>query len=380
MATASTRAAAHNDASATTNDAVPTVEITAGSSIKSKVRQCLAILQVPSGAPSTQSAASGKTLRKAKGGNRIVALKAVHPSAGSKAITVAEIAKRCIAATATGDSGGKNAAGVWWQYTKVESSLIEWPPKKTKTKTEPAPRHEAEGRKEEEKQKEKSSREADVDALLNASKRRQSVVEERTAKKRKLDHPDTPPPQLDTSSDDRPPHLRDTSPAARSDSSIPPHLRDSSPAARSDSSIPPHLRDSSPVAGSDDSIPPHLRSSTPTPKPSPRPTAREGPPTTSSPPLMVVDELVESVDESAASQSDDSDNEDDYRDFRHMDLEHAPEKFTKQLLADLDEAERKRKKYRAIAVMTIYLSLQRRSDLEKLYGVQTNFEAKPKDG
>ncbi|KAJ6260376.1 hypothetical protein Dda_4602 [Drechslerella dactyloides] len=379
-------ATANPNAPPAAKDAVPTVEITANSSIKSKVRQCLAILQVPSEGEPAPTATTRKAARK---GNRIVALKAVHPSAGSKTITVAEIAKRCIAAA--GATDGKGATGTWWQYTKLESSLIEWPPKKqTKTKTDPPPRPTAAAAGNTDREKEQQE-ELDADALLNASKRRRSVIDERAAKKRKLDHSDIEPSpprpvSVDLSSDDRPPHLRHSSPAASSDS-IPPHLRSSSPAARSDSSsIPPHLRHSPPAAGSDDSIPPHLRSSTPTPKPSSpaRPSAstarnqpdshtanatREDPPVTSSPPPMVDEQM----------ESDDDEDGDEYRDFQQLDLDHVPEKYTKKLLADLDEAERRRKKYRAVAVMTIYLSLQRRGDLEKLYGVQTNFEVKAKD-
>ncbi|KAF3923386.1 hypothetical protein ABW21_db0205356 [Orbilia brochopaga] len=443
-ATSSTRAA--QPATSTANDAIPTVEITAGSSVKSKVRQCLAILQIPNGAPA-EPAAQGKGSRKR--GNRIVALKAVHPSAGSKTITVAEIAKRSIAAAATAGDKGKGTAGVWWQYTKVESNLIEWPPKKTTAKTQETPV--ARDEKADEKGDKDDKKQDDADALLNASKRRQSIAEERTAKKRKIDHqPATQPPVSISqnmlkpaqpanaytqperlaspilSSDNRPPHLRDTSPAASSDSipphlrdsspaadsdhsipphlrdsspavksdhSIPPHLRDSSPAAQSDYSIPPHLRDSSPAASSDHSIPLHLRSSTPTPKPSSpqvtRPSTHskikhasvEDAVETSSPPPMAVDELIDdagTTSKHAAPESED-DSEDGYREFQHLDFEHVPDRYTKKLLAELDEAERKRKKYRAVAVMTIYLSLQRRSDLEKLYGVQTNLEAKAKN-
>ncbi|KAF3936458.1 hypothetical protein ABW19_dt0206795 [Dactylella cylindrospora] len=520
-------------------DSIPTIEIKLNSSISSKVRQCLAILQVPSNIDESKPAAlADKAARKSK----IVALKAVHPSAGSKTITVAEIVKRCIA-----EGDGKGGKGTWWQYTKLESQLIEWPPKKYK--------------KEEEPRKEEEEKEVEV-AAQNANKRKQHVVEERAAKRPKLDSTqrdtgaqrsahvgETPaawatssqptqkpiPKRLDTTgnvedgqdemetdeipqqlrdstpvrhtttlppssassmgkpthlassspgpmSEDRPSHLLPSSPgpssivgpahlrspSQASDSTEKPahlrysspgmssvgnpaHLRDNSPTLSSDkpvhlreyspalsSDIPVHLRDSSPEPQSDDkpeylldsspttpkaparvnpqtysssaSKPDHLASSSPFKPLEVTPTVNRrvsGRPASSSPitarqaatpvkskdihhltssPPAIPHAHVESDDESPVSpedleveeeeivdEDDAEESEDEYRQFSYLNVENLPEKHTKRLLAELDAAERNRKKYRAIAIMTIYLSLGKRGDLEKLYGGQTNF-------
>ncbi|KAF3907285.1 hypothetical protein ABW20_dc0110166 [Dactylellina cionopaga] len=467
-----------------TNDgvanSVPTVDININSSIKSKVKQCLAILQ-PTGGTNSSNATTTKPAEKAVKRSKLIALRAVYPSAGSKTITVAEIVKRYIA-EGDGAQGGKGK-GIWWQYTKIESKLIEWPPKQKK-----------QGGKQNEGGKNEDKNEVDeAEAISNANKRKQNGVDERATKKPKLDHPprntdsqnddhgareilqqpitisssstpkanrkkrmdqldgsyddmeeiprhireqsdppdsddDEIPPHLRAGSedemdtDDKPPHLKSLSPARtrkqvrpQTASSVsdgrPAHLRESSPNLWSDDR-PAFLRDSTPIQSeardngpskleetSSDDRPPHLQSSTPNTPAKTQPSARQpnsskssGPtavgrpsnkpqdcPSLTSSPPPTHDSNVESENAFIKPQKDlsdleedDEEEEDEYRRFTYLDIEQLPEKHTKKLLADLDEAERNRKKYRAIAIMTIYLSLEKRVDLEKLYGVQTN--------
>lgn len=209
-----------------------------------------------------------------------------------------------------------------------------------------------------------------------------------------LESDDDVPPHLqdatdDMDTDDVPPHLRQSSP-----DDIPPHLRDSTPGAYSDTK-PGFLRDSTPGnegdGGSDD-IPPHLRGSSPfkdrdgSSTPKPMPTQGEDRTLTSSPPALSTETPKQAQEEGREEDSNEdkdsnsSDEDDDgYRRFSYLDIEQLSEKHTKRILEDIDEAERNRKKYRAIAVMTIYLSLEKRGDFEKLYGGQTNAGEKKKE-
>ncbi|EPS44022.1 hypothetical protein H072_1988 [Dactylellina haptotyla CBS 200.50] len=433
-------------------DSMPTVEIRINSSIKAKVRQCLTILHDDSHA-TTPAGGAKRGRRKPK----IVALRATHPSAASKTITVAEIAKRQIE-----DKEGGYGKGVWWQFTKVESKLVEWPSRKYKERTDKGKR---------EQKVDEGETDLKDEAGANANKRKQNAGDERAAKRPKLgpstvqdndasvgetdrnpiaissgsapkpvdsmspyplgndiDDDDVPPhlkPLSDSDdemeSDEKPPHLRDTTPLEtptplppvrpQAASSIsdgrPPHMRDLSP--ESSDGIPPHLRNSSPGPRSDDEPPhlqilssddrpPHLRSSAPNtpfkvlPDPNhrrPSPIAsiqsHENIPLTSSPPATSQRVAIESDSESTRSQpraqgegEEQEEDEDEYRQFTYLDYEHLPDKDSKKLLADLDEAERNRTKYRAMAIMTIYLSLEKRPDLESLHGCQTNLSENSK--
>ncbi|KAK6517322.1 hypothetical protein TWF281_003979 [Arthrobotrys megalospora] len=435
-------------------DSIPTISISTNSVIRKKVTQCLSLLQIPTQAattadPSSSNATAAKNQSNKKtstrGPPKIIALTTGHPSAGSKAITIAEIVKRCIADT-DGD-------GVWWQYTKLESKLVELPPRKPILVKEDAKKKDHnEGIKE--KGKGKGKPEA---ATANANKRKQDGPDSRASKRPKLDpsqsqntdsqepenttskpnpkkrryqtdgidqdsndddDDDIPPhlrenQDLQSDDDDVPPHLRDATddmdtdgipPHLRQSSpdDIPPHLRNSSPALYSDSK-PGFLRDSSPVnedegdgggggGGGSDDIPPHLRGSSPvqdrdgssTPKPtSSNKQAQDRMLTSSPPPIPTMDDNDDDKTSKQSQQGQDSDSsdssdEDGYRQFSYLDIEHLPEKHTKRILEDIDEAERNRKKYRAIAVMTIFLSLEKRGDMEKLYGGQTNAGEKRK--
>ncbi|KAF3905873.1 hypothetical protein AA313_de0208565 [Arthrobotrys entomopaga] len=483
---------------------VPTVQINVNSSIKAKVRQCLAILYPPSSTPDVSNATTrpDPAQKKAKRGSKIVALMAVHPSAASKTITVAEIVKRCIQ-----NDKQEGRKGLWWQFTKIESKLIDWPPPPSKNNkprqenvivVEEEEEEEEEAEAEENHDEERGESAKSDQATLNANKRKQNGPEERAAKKPRLyssnpqdagkshrnpihiSSSSTPtaasqnlqdtddeiplhlqnlssevsgdgaiPPystaqkvdefEMEMEDDDIPPHLRDTPPRAtspfqrrpRTASSVvssdekPAHLRGTSSPAQSDD-MPPHLRDSTPTPAnpqsqhqrqwsySSDEKPAHLQSSAPnTPvqpshhssqshkprSPSADPTRTEKPDanpkgsSTKKPqaqPVLVSSQsiphraTVESDDESTTmksprleaneikEESASEDDDDEYRRFTQLDLERVSERHTKKLLTELDDAERNRKKYRAIALMTIYLSLEKRSDLERLHGCQTN--------
>ncbi|KAK6535198.1 hypothetical protein TWF694_001668 [Orbilia ellipsospora] len=314
--------------STTANDrvayAVPTVQIKVNSSIRAKVRQCLAILY-PSSTPSVSNATTrpAPVDKKAKRGSKIVALEAAHPSAASKTITVAEIVKRCIQ-----DDKQEGRKGLWWQFTKIESKLIDWPPpKNNKPRQENAITVEDEEKDDDDddddsEEGRKESTKPDQ-AAINANKRKQNGPEERAAKKPRL-HSSNPqdageshrnPINISSSStskasskiqqdaqDETPPHLQNLSNQVSGDGpippysttqrademevemedddddddEIPPHLRDTPPPAtpppqrrpQSASSVvsdgkPAHLRGTSPPQSDD--VPPHLRDSTPIP-------------------------------------------------------------------------------------------------------------------
>ncbi|KAF3275073.1 hypothetical protein TWF970_007514 [Orbilia oligospora] len=407
-------------------DSIPTIDISSNSSIRKKVSQCLSVLQIqPSSSSSSSSTTTGTTTTTAvepqgkkkkasskKSHPKIIALRTVHPSAGSKVITVAEIVKRCIADPPTDGSDGNTRKGVWWQYTKLESKLIELPPRK------PMVVKEGDTLKKDKKKDDtkpdrnvKDKRKQEPEPTTNANKRKQDGQESRASKRPKLDFSqnqnvdstiegsapksnskkrrrdksegtdedsnddDDIPPHLKEnndleSDDDIPPHLRDATDDMDTDD-VPPHLRQSSP-----DDIPPHLRNSTPGLYSDtkpgflrdstpdngggggsDDIPPHLRGKTPT----------------------KAQEEHNNEDKNEDKNSDSDEDEDDgYRQFSYLDIEHLPEKHTKRILEDIDEAERNRKKYRAIAIMTIYISLEKHGDFEKLYGGQTNEGEKKK--
>ncbi|EGX44743.1 hypothetical protein AOL_s00188g81 [Orbilia oligospora ATCC 24927] len=441
-------------------DSIPTIDISSNSSIRKKVSQCLSVLQIqPSSSSSSSSTTTGTTTTTAvepqgkkkkasskKSHPKIIALRTVHPSAGSKVITVAEIVKRCIADPPTDGSGGNTRKGVWWQYTKLESKLIELPPRK------PMVVKEGDTLKKDKKKDDtkpdrnvKDKRKQEPEPTTNANKRKQDGQESRASKRPKLDlsqnqnvdstiegsapksnskkrrrdksegtdedsnDDDDIPPHLKEnndleSDDDIPPHLRDATDDMDTDD-VPPHLRQSSP-----DDIPPHLRNSTPGLYSDtkpgflrdstpdngggggsDDIPPHLRGSSPfkdrdgSSTPKPIPTQGEDQTLTSSPPSLSTEtptkaqEEHNNEDKNEDKNSDSDEDEDDgYRQFSYLDIEHLPEKHTKRILEDIDEAERNRKKYRAIAIMTIYISLEKHGDFEKLYGGQTNEGEKKK--
>ncbi|KAF3157280.1 hypothetical protein EYR41_009160 [Orbilia oligospora] len=448
-------------------DSIPTIDISSNSSIRKKVSQCLSVLQVqPSSSSSSTTTGTttttvvepqGKKKKKAsskKSPPKIIALRTVHPSAGSKVITVAEIVKRCIADPPTDGSDGNTRKGVWWQYTKLESKLIELPPRK------PMVVKEGDTLKKDKKKDDtkpdrnvKDKRKPEPEPTTNTNKRKQDGPESRASKRPKLDlsqnqnvdstiessalksnpkkrrrdksdgtdedsnDDDDIPPHLkennnSESDDDIPPHLRDVTDDMDTDD-VPPHLRQSSP-----DDIPPHLRNSTPELYSDtkpgflrdsspeneggggrgggsNDIPPHLRGSSPfkgrdgSSTPKPIPTQGEDQTLTSSPPSLSTEtptkaqkeHKIEDLNEDKNSDSDDDEDEDEddgYRKFSYLDIEHLPEKHTKRILEDIDEAERNRKKYRAIAIMTIYLSLEKHGDFEKLYGGQTNEGEKKK--
>ncbi|KAK6510039.1 hypothetical protein TWF481_004752 [Arthrobotrys musiformis] len=396
-------------------DSIPTISISSNSVIRKKVTQCLSSLRIIT--PTTIAELNGK-----KGSQKIIALRTTHPSAGSKAITIAEIVKRCIAESS--DGAGKR---VWWQYNKLESELVELPPRKPALKAETV--------KGDDKVRDKSNAKPGVTAA-NTNKRKQDGQESRASKRPKLDSSqslvdstvrgsipkpnpkkrryqtddadedssgdeddDTPahlksdnlqsddaPSHLEDSADDMdtdgiPPHLRKSSP------DVPPHLRTSSPALYSDTK-PGFLRDSTPGGDVEsDDIPPHLQGTSPVRNrdgsSTPKPTARgKGRTLVSSPPVISAETpkqaQEEEEDEVSNEDSNSSDEDDGYRRFSYLDIEHLPEKRTKRILEDIDEAERNRKKYRAIAIMTIYISLEKREDFEKLYGSQTNAGEKTK--
>ncbi|KAF3168438.1 hypothetical protein TWF788_010937 [Orbilia oligospora] len=448
-------------------DSIPTIDISSNSSIRKKVSQCLSILQIqPSSSSSSSSTAAATTTtavvepqgkknkKKAsskKGHPKIIALRTVHPSAGSKAITVAEIVKRCIADPPTDGSDGNTRKGVWWQYTKLESKLIELPPRKpmvvkegdtlkqdkkkddtkpdrnVKDKRKPEPITNANKRKQDGQESRASKRpKLDLSQSQNADSTIKGSALKSNSKKRRRDKSDGTDEDSNDDDDDIPPHLKEKN-NLESDDDIPPHLRDATddmdtddvpPHLRQSSpdDIPPHLRNSTPGLYSDtkpgflrdstpdnegggggsDDIPPHLRGSSPfkgqdgSSTPKPIPTQGEDQTLTSSPPSLSTETPTKSQEEHNSedknkdknSDSDDDDEDEDeddgYRQFSYLDIEHLPEKHTKRILEDIDEAERNRKKYRAIAIMTIYLSLEKHGDFEKLYGGQTNEGEKKK--
>ncbi|KAK6338302.1 hypothetical protein TWF730_002366 [Orbilia blumenaviensis] len=445
-------------------DSVPTIDVSQNSSIRKKVAQCLSLLQISSSAAestTTTSAAAAETNEGSSGNNTknkkktkkpptIVALRTVHPSAGSKAITIAEIVKRTIAGT----PGDRDR---WWQYTKLESRLIELPPRKPIVVKEESVKKGGDDAGKEQDEEKKSQGKATKEALTNANKRKQNGSDSRASKRPKLDvsqghsaDSQTPVPtpelnpkkrrrdQTDRADDDDqdlsddgdiPPHLREDKDAEdEDDEDVPPHLRDATddmdtddvpPHLRQSSpeDVPPHLRNSSPgvysdskpdflqgstpgdvdIGGGSDGIPPHLRGSSPvrdrdgssTPKPTQTQIRDDqGPTLTSSPPITTAETprqpgIIEEEEEEDLTKNADSDldssDDDGYRQFSYLDIENLPEKHTKRILEDIDEAERNRKKVRAIAIMTIFISLEKRGDLEKLYGGQTNAGEKRKE-
>ncbi|KAK6351773.1 hypothetical protein TWF718_004919 [Orbilia javanica] len=439
-------------------DSVPTIDISPNAVIRKKVAQCLSILQIPTSTSTSTSTTdipnqpSKKNPSKKAKQQKIIALRSTHPSAGSKTITIAEIVKRCIADSSS-DGSNTGGKGVWWQYTKLESKLIELPPRKPiVVKEEEVPKKD--GNKPDKDNDQGKSNPKATTTTTNANKRKQDGSESRASKRPKLDPPQdqhidstspasTPKPNPrkrrrhqpddadegsdedgeEDEEDDIPPHLRDNN-GLESDGDIPPHLKDATDNMDTDD-VPPHLRQSSPVdvpphlrdstpgiysdtkpgflrdstpgnghGGSDD-IPPHLRGSSPynyregSSTPKPMVSQAKSHPLISSPPAFPSEtpkqaheeeEEDENLNKGENPDSSSSDDDDDgYRRFTYLDIEHLPEKHTKRILEDIDEAERNRKKYRAIAIMTIYLSLEKRMDFEKLYGGQTNSGEKKRE-